>query len=99
MLQLSKLGLKPPFQIFKKSFSISSILKPNDFLGPRHIGPSEQDQQVMLDLLKCQNLDELIQKVIPAHLLDSEPLVQDGKTLSSPMTESEYIQYLKKVMS
>ena len=35
----------------------------------RHIGPRNEDINDMLEVVKCKNLDELIQKTVPDHIL------------------------------
>ena len=35
----------------------------------RHIGPRNEDINNMLETVKCKNLDELIQKTVPDHIL------------------------------
>ena len=40
----------------------------------RHIGPRNDDIDSMLKFIKCKNLDELIQKTVPDHILFKDKL-------------------------
>ncbi len=40
----------------------------------RHIGPRNDDIESMLKFIKCKNLDELIQKTVPDHILFKDKL-------------------------
>ena len=40
----------------------------------RHIGPRNEDISKMLKVIKCEDLDELIKKTVPDHILFKEKL-------------------------
>uniref|UniRef100_T1I6Z3 Glycine cleavage system P-protein N-terminal domain-containing protein n=1 Tax=Rhodnius prolixus TaxID=13249 RepID=T1I6Z3_RHOPR len=45
-----------------------------DMFYRRHIGPREEDQRVMLDLVGCKSLDELSDRAIPEKIRLKKPL-------------------------
>ena len=49
-------------------------LPPADNFSARHIGPNDEEITFMLDTLGLTSLDELVQKTIPAEILDDAPL-------------------------
>ena len=61
----------------------------NDLLAYRHIGISEKDEEKMLQKKGDKNLDELIDKTIPANVRLKEPL-----GLPRTMTEYEFRQHI-----
>jgi glycine dehydrogenase len=60
----------------------------------RHIGPRETDIESMLSTVGVSSVDELIEQTIPSDILASEPL-----KLSEPMSEYEYLNYIKNIAS
>jgi glycine dehydrogenase len=62
-----------------------------DFIK-RHIGPSEADQQKMLDELGFDNLDDLISKTVPEKILLKEDL-----GIGEPNSEYEALRKLKAI--
>jgi len=48
-------------------------LPPADNFSARHIGPNDEEITIMLDTLGLTSLDELVQKTIPAEILDEHP--------------------------
>ena len=40
----------------------------------RHIGPRNEDINKMLEVVHCKNLDELIKKTVPDHILFKDKL-------------------------
>ena len=44
----------------------------------RHIGPRNEDINKMLEVVKCKNLDELIKKTVPDHILFKNNVIWDG---------------------
>ncbi len=60
----------------------------------RHIGPRDEDIQVMLKKVGVESLDELIDKTIPQSIRLDKPL-----DLDEPMGEHEYLQHLKQIAS
>ena len=47
----------------------------------RHIGPRNEDIKNMLEVVKCKNLDELIQKTVPDHILFKNKLKETNLKL------------------
>src|SRR6056300_115327 len=64
----------------KMSFTPTDYL-PYDFANRRHIGPSPQEMDKMLQIVGAPSLDALIEQTIPASILQAEPL-DFGKALS-----------------
>ena len=58
----------------------------------RHIGPREDEKREMLSLLGLTSMDELIAKVVPESILESEPL-----DLNESCSEQEVLQQLRKL--
>ena len=53
---------------------MSINLPPADDFSTRHIGPDDGEVSTMLGTLGLKSLDELIQKTVPAEILDDAPL-------------------------
>ena len=62
-----------------------------DFIK-RHIGPSENEQSIMLKELGFKNLDELISKTVPEKILLKESL-----EIGEPNSEYEALRKLKEI--
>lgn len=62
------------------------LLKPNDTFARRHIGPSDQDIQAMLEVVGYSSLDELVRATVPEAILNDSPM-----ELPDAMTESEML--------
>ncbi|MFO8234908.1 MAG: aminomethyl-transferring glycine dehydrogenase [Bacteroidales bacterium] len=60
----------------------------------RHIGPRDDDLQVMLDKIGVNTLDELIDKTIPKSIQLDKPL-----ELDEPMSEHEYFEHIRDIAS
>ncbi|MDD1621084.1 MAG: aminomethyl-transferring glycine dehydrogenase [Methylococcaceae bacterium] len=58
----------------------------------RHIGPDQQQTQDMLALLGLNELEDLVERVIPANILNHEPL-----KLTDTISERAVIKYLRKM--
>ena len=58
----------------------------------RHIGPSSEDQQQMLHDLDCNNLQQLIEQVVPESIVASESL-----DLQASCTEVEALAELRQI--
>ena len=65
-----------------------------DILSKRHIGPSLEDQNEMLNKIGVQSIDELIGKTIPADIRLSKEL-----DLPEALTEYEYLAHIKELAS
>ncbi|MFD1615386.1 aminomethyl-transferring glycine dehydrogenase [Gelatiniphilus marinus] len=55
----------------------------------RHIGPREDDQNLMLETIGADSLDQLIYETIPDDIR-----LQNGLNLDAPMTEHEYLLHI-----
>ena len=60
----------------------------------RHIGPSEEETEQMLQKIGAASLDELIDKTIPQNIRTEKPL-----DVSGPISEHEYLNELRKTAS
>ncbi|MDO5978062.1 aminomethyl-transferring glycine dehydrogenase [Flavivirga spongiicola] len=58
----------------------------------RHIGPREDDQNLMLKTLGVDSLDQLIHETIPDDIR-----LKNGLNLEAPMTEHEYLLYIHEL--
>jgi glycine dehydrogenase len=78
----------------REGTTIHSILNPSDTFVRRHIGPNADDVKAMLESLKLDSLDELIDQTIPASIRLREPL-----KLGEPRSEHELLIELKRLAS
>lgn len=60
----------------------------------RHIGSEGSDLQAMLKEMNVNTVDELIEQTVPASIRLKEPL-----DLPEPLTEYQYLQYIKEIAS
>lgn len=60
----------------------------------RHIGPSSEDQQIMLKELGFQNFEEMISKVVPKTIRNSEKM-----PIGEGLSEYEILNHFKTIMS
>lgn len=60
----------------------------------RHIGPSQEEAQLMLESLGLNSLDELIDNTIPSKIRLEKPL-----ELSKPVSEFEFLKNIKAIAS
>ena len=58
----------------------------------RHIGPSENDQKQMLDVIGVDSLDQLINETIPEDIR-----LQGALNLDAPMSEYEYLNHIEEL--
>ena len=63
----------------------------NEFVS-RHNGPNKTDQQKMLQTVRAQSLEQLIDQTVPAAIRLEKPL-----SLDAPMSESDMLVKLKKI--
>ena len=68
----------------------AGILKPSDTFVHRHIGPSPQDIQEMLQTIGADSLEQLIDQTVPASIRLTRPL-----NLGEPRGEHELLAELK----
>jgi len=45
----------------------------------------------MLQTIECQSLEDLMDKVMPASIVDKNPDVHEGKSLDNQLSENEYL--------
>ncbi len=64
-----------------------------EFIG-RHIGPTEDETASMLQTIGASNMDELIDRTVPASIRLEHPL-----NTGEPMSEAEYLRELKETAS
>ena len=60
----------------------------------RHIGPSEDEQSKMLNLIGAKNLDELIKNTVPEKIL-----LTDELKIEEPSSENDTLKRLKSISS
>ncbi|MBW7888874.1 MAG: aminomethyl-transferring glycine dehydrogenase [Bacteroidetes bacterium] len=65
---------------------------PLDTFQRRHIGPSAEETQAMLEAIGVGTLDQLIEQTVPAQIWREEPM-----TLSAPLTESEALASIRTI--
>ena len=58
----------------------------------RHIGPSLEEQASMLNVIKVDSLDELINQTVPSSIRMKIPL-----NIPSALSEHEYLLHIKEV--
>jgi len=69
----------------------ASWLKPVDTFERRHIGPSPEDQQRMLEVIGVQSTEEMIEKTIPADIRLENPVYRE------PLSESELLAEMNEL--
>jgi len=81
------------FPRFLYSTSVRSVLDAQDIFETRHIGSGkEADIQAMLQALKLNTVDELIDETVPAKIRSKTSL-----GIGPAMTESEALKYIKNL--
>lgn len=70
-----------------------SMPNPAENFADRHIGPRPQDIEKMLAAVGVRSLDELVERAVPASILDTE------LTLPEPMSEPEVVGRLRQLAS
>nr|WP_211452560.1 aminomethyl-transferring glycine dehydrogenase [Collimonas antrihumi] len=73
--------------------ALEDLVQHADFIE-RHIGPDHSQQKAMLSMLGFDSIDALIQKVVPAAILERQPL-----KLGSPRSEAETLAALRQIAS
>ena len=58
----------------------------------RHIGPDENEQKQMLDVIGIKSLDQLIKETIPEDIR-----LQKSLDLEDPMSEYEYLNHIEEL--
>jgi len=62
----------------------------NEEFIQRHIGPNAEETQEMLDAIGVTNIEELIEKTIPANIRLSAPM-----DVAAPVSEYNYLKHIK----
>lgn len=70
---------------------MSKSLFSRDEFESRHIGPDQEDLQVMLQAVKADSIDALIDQTIPSSIRRTRPL-----DLPPPLTEFAYLESLRQ---
>ncbi|MCA8884581.1 MAG: aminomethyl-transferring glycine dehydrogenase subunit GcvPA, partial [Rhodobacteraceae bacterium] len=65
---------------------------PYDFANRRHIGPSPEEMEAMLQVVGAASLTALIDETVPASIRQKEPL-----DFGKPKSESELLLHMRKV--
>ncbi|KAK9500504.1 hypothetical protein O3M35_001758 [Rhynocoris fuscipes] len=88
------------FSAVSKCCSRQYIRKYSVFLGAkdefyrRHIGPREEDQRAMLDLIGCKSLDELSDRAVPENIRLKKPL-----EMEPPVGEYDIMKRIREIAS
>jgi glycine dehydrogenase len=69
-----------------------SRLDASDWFAPRHIGPSADERQAMLEAIGVSSLDALIDEVVPLSIRLPQPL-----GLPEPESEHQYLRRLTRI--
>ena len=69
-----------------------SRLDASDWFAPRHIGPSADERQAMLEAIGLRSLDALIDEVVPPSIRLPQPL-----GLPEPESEHQYLRRLTRI--
>jgi glycine dehydrogenase len=77
--------------MLQKKRTLNDLQNAEQFVS-RHIGPNSDDQQAMLSLLDCNNLQQLIDQVVPASIINEQSL-----TLSDQCTEAQALKELREI--
>jgi len=65
---------------------------PYDFANRRHIGPSPEEMQAMLDVIGAESLEALIEDTVPASIRQAEAL-----EFGRPLSERELLFHMREV--
>jgi len=77
--------------MLQKKRTLNDLQNAEQFVA-RHIGPSADDQQAMLSSLDCNNLQQLIEQVVPASITNNQPL-----NLPNQCTEAQALTELRQI--
>jgi glycine dehydrogenase len=75
-----------------KATNMSNAMDTSGEFIPRHIGPSEADQQHMLAAIEAPSLEALMQEVVPANIRMTREL-----NLAAPRAEADVLAEMKKI--
>ena len=83
--------------MLKKTRTLADLQNSAEFIE-RHVGPSNTDQQAMLEVLGCNSLKQLTSEVVPAAIAMTESLdIIDGCTEAKALAELREIASHNKV--
>ena len=83
--------------MLQKKCTLADLQNAAEFIA-RHVGPSTEDQQQMLSVLGCANLQELTAQVVPEAIAMTEDLaIVDGCTEAQALAELREIASHNKV--
>ena len=77
--------------MLQKKRTLNDLQNAEQFVS-RHVGPNSDDQQAMLGLLGCSNLQQLIEQVVPASIINEQPL-----NLVDQCTEAQALKELREI--
>ena len=77
--------------MLQKKRTLNDLQNAEQFVT-RHVGPSVDDQQAMLSMLDCNNLQQLIEQVVPESIINNQPL-----DLPLQCTESQALKELRQI--
>jgi len=77
--------------MLQKKRTLNDLQNAEQFVS-RHIGPSIDDQQAMLSTLGCNNLQQLVEQVVPASISINQPL-----ELADGCTEAQALKDLREI--
>ena len=77
--------------MLQKKRTLNDLQNAEQFVA-RHVGPSVEDQQTMLGMLDCSNLQQLIEQVVPESIINNQPL-----DLLPQCTESQALKELRQI--
>jgi glycine dehydrogenase len=77
--------------MLQKKRTLNDLQNAEQFVS-RHVGPNIDDQQAMLSLLDCNNLQQLIDQVVPASIINEQSL-----TLADQCTEAQALKELREI--
>jgi len=75
-----------------KATNMSNAMDTSGEFIPRHIGPSEADQQHMLAAIEAPSLEALMREVVPANIRMTREL-----NLAAPRAEADVLAEMKKI--
>ncbi|MGB1984075.1 MAG: aminomethyl-transferring glycine dehydrogenase [Porticoccaceae bacterium] len=77
--------------MLQKKRTLNDLQNAEQFVS-RHVGPNTDDQQAMLSLLDCNNLQQLIEQVVPQSIINQQSL-----TLAEQCTEAQALKELREI--
>jgi glycine dehydrogenase len=81
--------------MFSRKFSVAAdVFEPTDTFTRRHIGTEGSERQKMLEVVGFKSLEDLIDSTVPKSIR-----LEQNLRLDKPLSESEALNSLKKIMS